>query len=97
VGEAVPQGTTAAFTDHFPVTGDTLTLWVTVTLKEDTDLTHRIGIRCNEIITDKGRLRLPTATGSLCGQGWPCGSTDRTGFIPPGHTRDWPLRKNEVR
>ena len=59
VGEAVPQGTTAAFTDHFPVTGDTLTLWVTVTLKEEIELTHRIGIQCREIVTDKGRLRLP--------------------------------------
>jgi len=59
VGEAVPQGTTAVFTDHFPVTGDTLTLWVTVTLKEEIDLTHRIGIQCSEIVTDKGRLRLP--------------------------------------
>ena len=63
VGEAVPQGTTAVFTDHFPVTGDTLTLWVTVTLKEDADLTHRIGIRCSEIFTDKGRLRLPDSDG----------------------------------
>lgn len=63
VGEAVPQGTTAAFTDHFPVTGDTLTLWVTVTLKEEIDLTHRIAIRCSEIITDKGRLRLPDSDG----------------------------------
>ena len=63
VGEAVPQGTTAVFTDHFPVTGDTLTLWVTVTLKEEIDLTHRIAIRCSEIITDKGRLRLPDSDG----------------------------------
>lgn len=59
VGEAVLQGTMATFTDHFPVTGDTLTLWVTVTLKEEIDLTHRIGIQCSEIVTDKGRLRLP--------------------------------------
>lgn len=59
VGEAVPQGTTAAFTDHFSVTEDTLTLWVTVTLKEEVDLTHRIGIQCREIVTDKGRLRFP--------------------------------------
>lgn len=59
VGETVPQGTTAALTDHFPVTEDTLTLWVAVTLKEEVDLTHRIGIQCRQIVTDKGRLRLP--------------------------------------
>lgn len=59
VSETVPQDTTAAFNDHFPVTDDTLTLWVTVTLKEEVDLTHRIGIHCEEIVTDKGRLHLP--------------------------------------
>lgn len=58
VGEAIPQGTTAAFTDHFPVMEDTLTLWISITLKKEVDLSHRIGIHCKEITTDKGRLRI---------------------------------------
>ncbi|MBK5196318.1 MAG: exo-alpha-sialidase [Proteiniphilum sp.] len=59
VGEAVPQGTTVSFTDHFPVTEDTLTLWVTITLKASVDLTHQIGFQCKEIVTDNGKLHLP--------------------------------------
>ncbi len=58
VGEAVPKGNMVTFTHRFPLTEDTVTLWVSVTLKENIDLTHRIGIRCEKIITDKGKLHL---------------------------------------
>src|SRR5690554_1225359 len=43
VGEAVPEGSIVSFTDYFPVTEDTLTLWISVTLKKEVDLSHRIG------------------------------------------------------
>ena len=59
VGEAVPEGNRISFTDHLPVTEDTLTLWVSITLKASVDLTHRIAFQCSEIVTDKGKLRIP--------------------------------------
>lgn len=43
-----------------PVDADTLSFWVTATLTETIDLTHRIGIHCKEIITDKGKVKVPT-------------------------------------
>lgn len=59
IAETVPKGNMATFTHHFPLTEDTLTLWVSVTLKENIDLTHRVRIRCETIITNKGKLYLP--------------------------------------
>ncbi len=59
VGEAVPQGDMAVFTTHFPITEDTLSLWVSVTLKKNIDLSHKIMIRCEEIVTDQGKVKIP--------------------------------------
>lgn len=59
IAETIPKGNMAAFTHHFPLTEDTLTLWVSVTLKENIDLTHRVGIRCEKIISNKGKLHIP--------------------------------------
>jgi len=47
------------FEEPFPVTEDTLTLWVAIRLKEEVDLTHRVAVTCKEVVTDAGRLRLP--------------------------------------
>ena len=59
VGEVRPTTDRITFFPHLSVTEDTLTLWVSVLLKESTDLTHRIGIQCEKIITDKGTLHIP--------------------------------------
>ena len=59
VGGGQPAATKITFTDQFPVTGDTLTLWVAVTLKENIDLTHRLKIACTGIHTDKGKVNIP--------------------------------------
>lgn len=59
VGEAQPATKKITFTDQFPVTEDTLTLWVTVTLKENIDLTHRVKVECAGIHTDKGKINIP--------------------------------------
>ena len=58
VGEVQPAATKITFSDHLSVTADTVTLWVSVTLKEDIDLSHKVKIRCEEIITDRGKLRV---------------------------------------
>ncbi len=57
VGEIQPAATKIAFSDHLTITTDTVTLWVSVTLKEDIDLSHKIKIRCEQIVTNRGKLR----------------------------------------
>lgn len=59
VGEAQPATKKITFTDQFPVTEDTLTLWIAVTLKENIDLTHRVKVECAGIHTDKGKVNIP--------------------------------------
>ena len=51
----------ATFTHRFPIKEDTLTLWVSVTLKENIDLTHRVGIQCEKMITNKRKLHIPNS------------------------------------
>lgn len=58
VGEVQPTSTKITFSDHFTVTEDTISLWVSVTLKDNIDLTHKIKIQCKEIVTDQGKLRI---------------------------------------
>jgi len=61
IAETVPKGNMATFTHHFPIKEDTLILWVSVTLKENIDLTHRVGIQCEKMITNKGKLHIPNS------------------------------------
>ncbi len=61
IAETVPKGNMATFTHHFPIKEDTLTLWVSVTLKGNIDLTHRVGIQCEKMITNKGKLHIPNS------------------------------------
>ncbi|MDD4777500.1 MAG: exo-alpha-sialidase [Fermentimonas sp.] len=42
--------------DRVNVKEGTLVLWVSVTLKENIDLSHKIRIQCDEIATDEGKL-----------------------------------------
>ena len=58
VGEVQPAATKITFSNHFAVTEDTTTLWVSVTLKDNIDLTHKIKIQCKEIVTDQEKLRI---------------------------------------
>src|SRR5690606_24018950 len=55
VGEVQPTATKITFSNHFTVTEDTTILWVSVTLKKSIDLSHKIKIRCEEIVTDRGK------------------------------------------
>ena len=48
---------------HLTVDADTLSFWVTVTLREPVDLTHRVAVRCSEIVTDKGKVKIATGNG----------------------------------
>lgn len=59
IGSARSGGNKVTFDEPFPVTEDTLTLWVAIRLKEEVDLTHRVAVTCKEVVTDAGRLRLP--------------------------------------
>lgn len=58
VGEVQPTATKITFSNHFTVTEDTTILWVSVTLKGSIDLSHKIKIRCEEIVTDRGKLKI---------------------------------------
>lgn len=59
IGAVRSIASSLTFDDVFQVAEDTLTLWISVQLKERVDLTHRVTITCKEIVTDRGRLRLP--------------------------------------
>jgi|AGTN01.3.fsa_nt_gi Neuraminidase (sialidase) len=59
IGEAQPPASTVTFKDNFSITQDTLSFWVSITLKENIDLTHRIRIQCKDILTDIGKIRVP--------------------------------------
>lgn len=52
-----PAGKVTIPTD-LTIDADTLSFWVTVTLKEPIDLTHRVAVGCSEIVTDKGRVTI---------------------------------------
>lgn len=58
VGEVQPTATKITFSNHFTVTEDTTILWVSVTLKKSIDLSHKIKIWCEEIVTDRGKLKI---------------------------------------
>lgn len=59
IGEAQPPASVVTFKDNFNVTEDTLIFWVSVTLKENIDLTHRIKVQCKSISTDIGKVHIP--------------------------------------
>lgn len=61
IGEAQLPASTVTFKDDFAVIEDTLIFWVSVTLKENIDLAHRIKVQCKDISTDIGKLRVPAA------------------------------------
>lgn len=58
VGEVQPTATKITFSNNFTVTEDTTILWVSVTLKKSIDLSHKIKIRCEEIVADRGKLKI---------------------------------------
>lgn len=58
VGEVQPTATKITFSNNFTVTEDTTILWVSVTLKKSIDLSHKIKIRCEEIVTDRRKLKI---------------------------------------
>ncbi|MDD3787906.1 MAG: exo-alpha-sialidase [Petrimonas sp.] len=59
IGEAQSPASVVTFKDNFNVTEDTLIFWVSVTLKENIDLTHRIKVQCKSISTDIGKVHIP--------------------------------------
>jgi sialidase-1 len=58
-GTTVPAAKNIVFTGDFPVDADTLTLWVSVKLKNTIDLTGRVHVACLEMQTDKGKVDIP--------------------------------------
>lgn len=59
IGEVQSPASVVTFKDNFNVTEDTLIFWVSVTLKENIDLTHRIKVQCKSISTDIGKVHIP--------------------------------------
>ena len=55
-GEAQLSAKKITFNDQLNVKEDTLTLWVSVTLKDNIDLSNKIKIECEEIRTKQGKL-----------------------------------------
>lgn len=60
IGEVQSPASVVTFKDNFNVTEDTLIFWVSVTLKENIDLTHRIKVQCKSISTDIGKVPVPS-------------------------------------
>lgn len=54
IGETLPAKSQINFRGDFPVKQDTFCLWVSVKLKDKIDLTGRVHISCQKILTDKG-------------------------------------------
>lgn len=59
IGKPQQPAATVTFKDNFSVAEDTLTFWLSVTLKENIDLTHKINVQCKSISADIGKLRVP--------------------------------------
>lgn len=60
IGEVQSPAPIVTFEDNFNITEDTLTFWVSVTLKTNVDLTHRIKAQCKSISTDIGKIPVPS-------------------------------------
>lgn len=60
IGEVQSPASIVTFKDNFNITEDTLTFWVSVTLKTNVDLTHRIKAQCKSISTDIGKIPVPS-------------------------------------
>ncbi len=60
ISEVQSPASIVTFKDNFNVTEDTLAFWVSVTLKESIDLTHRIKVQCKSITTDIGKVPVPS-------------------------------------
>lgn len=60
IGETLSAASRITFKGNFPVKADTLGFWVSVKLKNKIDLTHRIHISCQNILTDRGVVDLPS-------------------------------------
>ena len=58
IGERLYAKSKIVFKEDFPVKADTFSLWVSVKLKDKIDLTHRIHISCQNILTDRGVVDL---------------------------------------
>lgn len=61
IGKMQSPASVVTFKDNFNITEDTLTFWVSVTLKEIMDLSHRIMVQCKSITTDIGKVPVPSA------------------------------------
>ncbi len=61
IGKVQSPASVVTFKDNFNITEDTLTFWVSVTLKEIMDLSHRIMVQCKSITTDIGKVPVPSA------------------------------------
>ena len=60
IGEVQSPAPIVTFEDNSNITEDTLTFWVSVTLKTNVDLTHRIKAQCKSISTDIGKIPVPS-------------------------------------
>lgn len=55
----IAGGETVTFNTDIPVETDTFSLWVSLKLKEKTDLSHRFNVTCVTLKTDKGKIKVP--------------------------------------
>jgi sialidase-1 len=60
IGEALPPSSKLVFKSDFSVDKDTLVFWVSMKLKENIDLTHRVNATCIGVKTDLGKLDMST-------------------------------------
>lgn len=58
IGKAMPPAGELVFKDGFQANADTLVVWVSMKLKSDIDLSHRVNATCTGIVTSLGRVDL---------------------------------------
>lgn len=60
IEEVIPSNAVVTFASDIAVTVDTISLWVSVTLKEKVNLAHQIKASPTEVVTNKGKVRIPS-------------------------------------
>lgn len=58
----IPPSGKVTFNTSFPLDSDTLIFWVSVKLKDNINLSHRINITCKEIVTHTGKIKVPASS-----------------------------------
>lgn len=78
IGKVKPVGNKVTFIDFSPISEDTTSIWVVLTLKDNINLSHKLKITCIDIVTNKGSINIPHYNSELL----------RVGVVVRQHNQD---------